>query len=390
MPIFHFTTKPLSRKQGRSATAAAAYRSGTLIHDQRTGEVWDYRRRRGVEHAEIVLPTSMRSGASWARDREALWNAAELTEKRKDARTAREYELALPHEFTRPQQIELVRQMARHFADRFGIAVDFAVHLPHPHGDQRNVHAHLQVTTRVVTEIGLGAKASMEWSDTDRAKARLPPAKQELTALRAHWAHLQNAQFAALGMSFRVDHRTLEAQGIEREPTTHVGVAVTGMTRRGMDTTVGRRIRDQQRQAAQARVQRLNERRQLERERESVAHSIRDVSADLAAARRDLVVHQPSVDLADIRRRAREEWLALRAAQRAAESGSESTAGKTAADTPKVPLEEVRRQAREAWLEGRRTGQWDRSKEADRGAERGDSSPDRGLGLGGPDDDFGL
>ena len=152
------------------------------------------------------------------------------------------------------------------------------------------------------------------------------------------------------------------------------------MTRRGMDTTVGRRIREQQRQAAQARVQRLNERRQLERERESVARSIRDVSVDLAAARRDLVVHQPSLDLADIRRQAREEWLALRAAQRAAESGSESTAGKSAADIPKVPLEEVRRQAREAWLEGRRTGKWDQSKEADRGAERGDSSPDRGLG----------
>jgi hypothetical protein len=90
MAIYHLSVKPVSRSSGRSATAAAE-----RIEDQRTGETHDYARNGGVESADIILPDH---APTWASDRAALWNAAELAEKRKDACVAREYEVALPSE----------------------------------------------------------------------------------------------------------------------------------------------------------------------------------------------------------------------------------------------------------------------------------------------------
>ena len=254
MAIYRLSMSPLSRSAGRSATASAAYRSGTKIHDQRTGMTWDFTRRTGVEHAEIVLPSSASDAGHWARDRSALWNAAELIEKRKDARTAREYGLALPHEFTRAQQIELVRRFSLELARRYQVGVDFAIHLPHWHGDDRNIHAHVLATTRQVTATGLGEKAAMEWSDTNLAKAGLGSTKKQLVSLRVFWADIQNEKFKELGMAIRVDHRTLAAQGIDRQPTSHLGPAVSAMHRQGMQTRVGQRIAQEQRQAAAQRA----------------------------------------------------------------------------------------------------------------------------------------
>ena len=106
MAVYHLTTKPISRAMGRSGPAASAYRSAEIVHDHSTGETWDYTRKQGVEHSEIVLPTSAAErDIHWARDREQLWNAAEAAEKRKDARVAREYEIALPHELSREERL---------------------------------------------------------------------------------------------------------------------------------------------------------------------------------------------------------------------------------------------------------------------------------------------
>ena len=98
MAIYHLSMKPLTRASGRSAVAAAAYRAAERLENERDGLVHDYTKRSGVEHAEIVLPAG--AEAEWARDRSALWNAAEAAEKRKDARVAREIEVALPHELS--------------------------------------------------------------------------------------------------------------------------------------------------------------------------------------------------------------------------------------------------------------------------------------------------
>ena len=154
LAIYHLAVKSVSRSTGRSAVAASAYRAGELLENERDGMVHDYTKRGGVEDKMLVVP----EGAEWALDRSALWNAAELAEKRKDAKVAREYELALPAELDRDQRRELVRGFAEELRDRYGVAVDACLHAPHDHGDDRNHHAHVMTTTRVVDADGLGAK----------------------------------------------------------------------------------------------------------------------------------------------------------------------------------------------------------------------------------------
>jgi ATP-dependent exoDNAse (exonuclease V) alpha subunit len=352
MAIYHLSVKPVSRGVGRSATAAAAYRSASQVADRTTGQVFDYTRKSGVEHAEIVLPTeAAKRDINWPREREQLWNVAEEAEKRKDARVAREYEVALPHELSQRERTELVREFSQEIANRFGVAVDFAIHKPHREGDERNHHAHVLTTTRRIEATGLGAKAEIEWADTDRAKRGLGPAKEEVAAIRERWATLTNEKLQEHGHESRVDHRSLKDQGIDREPTTHLGPAVSGMQRRGMDTEVGARIQAE----AQARLERAAELGRLERESAAIGQSILVLDGDIRSA-----------------------LQARDAQQRAAAPDRTATHDRDA----------VRREARERWLEHR-------DKQAgegrDTGQEKGaDLTRDRSKGRDTPDDDFSL
>ena len=369
MAIYHLSVKPISRSGGRSATAAAAYRSGELVHDLTSDEVFDYTRKRGVEHSEIVLPTAAaQQDINWARDRQALWNAAEQCENRSNSRVAREYELALPHELTHAQRVELVRGFAAEIANRHGVAVDFAIHAPHRSGDERNHHAHLMATTRVLEADGLGAKSEIEWSDSNRRKAGLESGKHEIAAVRGLWAQLTNEKLHAQGHDIRVDHRSLEAQGIEREPGSHLGVAVSGMERRGIETEVGKRIASEQ-EAALERLQQAAAWGQRERNQElALSTSMLSVSSDLESAKRERdqmlqkqsdqsreSSHAKVPSIEELQREGREQWLAFRAEQKlkeaAAEQKPEQARGSEKAAA--LSLDEERRQAAQRWLDYR-------------------------------------
>ncbi len=126
MAIYHMSMKPIARSGGRSAVASAAYRAAVRLKNERDGLVHDFSSRQGVEHAEIVLPAGV--SGYWARKRSALWNAAERAEKRSDARVAREFEIALPHELRSDRRVALSRAFAQDLANRYGAAVDFAIH----------------------------------------------------------------------------------------------------------------------------------------------------------------------------------------------------------------------------------------------------------------------
>jgi len=311
MAIYHLSVKPVSRGAGRSATAAAAYRAAERIEDHTTGQVFDYTRKCGVEHSEIVLPVeAARRDINWARDRQLLWNAAEVAEKRKDARVAREYEVALPNELTKTQRLELTREFGQELANRFGCAVDFAIHKPHREGDERNFHAHILATTRQVEATGLGAKTSIEWADTDRARQGLGPAKEEVTSIRERWAILTNEKLQALGLESRIDHRSLEAQGELRTPGQHLGPSVTAIERRGDHSEVGWRVREE----ADERLRLAAELGRIERERQVVERSILDLTGDVQAARHDREAGPtPHFDLEHERQTARDAWLEWRA-----------------------------------------------------------------------------
>ncbi|WAJ31641.1 Ti-type conjugative transfer relaxase TraA [Antarcticirhabdus aurantiaca] len=249
MAIYHFSMKPVSRAKGRSAVASIAYRSGEKLTNERDGITHDYTAKQGVEHAEIVLPEGV--NADWARDRSDLWNAAEFAEKRKDARVAREFEVALPHELSAEQRLEAAREMAQELADRYGAAVDFAIHAPHEASDVRNHHAHILMTTRQVTENGLGEKTYLERENKWLLANDLPTTDMQLRDLRQRWEGIANERLAMAGLDIRIDHRSHMERGLEIAPTEHVGVHASQMERRGLDVSRSRLDEDAARRNAE-------------------------------------------------------------------------------------------------------------------------------------------
>ncbi len=232
MAVYSCSASVISRASGRSAVASAAYRAGEKLTDDRQQLSWDFTQKRGVQHAEIVLPEN---APAWASDRAALWNAAELREdkstRRDSATVAREFRLALPHELDAAQRLAITSEFSRYLVNRYGAAVDFAIHDPDRKGDDRNHHAHVMMTTRRMDAEGLGVKIRQLDS---RAGGKL-----EMQGLRKEWADIQNAALEKAGIAARVDHRSLEEQGIDQEPTLHMGVAATAMERKGEVTELG-------------------------------------------------------------------------------------------------------------------------------------------------------
>ncbi|MDX0500812.1 Ti-type conjugative transfer relaxase TraA [Sinorhizobium medicae] len=238
MAIYHLSAKPISRSSGRSAVASAAYRCAVRLTNERDGMVHDFTRKEGVEHTEIVLPEGV--SADWALDRSTLWNAAEFAEKRKDARVAREFEIALPHELSAEGRIEAARTFARDLADRYGAAVDFAIHAPHEQGDIRNYHAHVMMTTRQVGESGLGEKTYLEHKNARLLAKGMPTTDLQLRDIRQSWESIANRQLQKEGLDIRIDHRSHTERGLEIAPTEHMGVHTTQMQRRGFGVSRGR------------------------------------------------------------------------------------------------------------------------------------------------------
>jgi hypothetical protein len=242
------------------------------ITDERTGEIHNYRRKRGVESADIVLPDG---APEWATDRVALWNAAEQAEKRKDACVAREFEVALPAELSPAERRRLVLDFAKEMANQEGCAVDVAIHAPGKEGDDRNHHAHILRTTRKVEVDGLGAKLDTEKAGRKRA--------EDLGAVRARWAELTNERLRENGIEVRVDHRNYAERGIETVPTLHLGPAATGYERRTGQPSENR----MRQQSAAERLVLAREVGELEREAQAAERVILDLSVGLEATQRE-------------------------------------------------------------------------------------------------------
>jgi len=284
--IYFLNMKTFGRGNGSSATSAIAYRSGERIRDERTGKVFDHTGRGGVLHTEIVLPERLADAdMSWARDRSNLWNMVEAAETRSNARVAREILVALPVELDAAQRVGLVRGFSQELADRHRFVVDFAVHAPRT--DPRNFHAHLLTSTREIHSTGFGEKTALEISDQRRLERGMSPFFQELVDTRERWAIRANEALSAAQASARIDHRSLAAQGIDREPALHLPRAIYEMERRGERNLAAEALRDAHQARIAERVQR-------------------------AAAEARHEVGRPQ-SLEDVRRQARENWLRMRA-----------------------------------------------------------------------------
>ena len=160
--------------------------------------------------------------------RAKLWNAIEAAEKRKDAQLCRELLLNLPHELTTEQQIQLVRDFVENECVRLGMIADIALHAPHRKGDHRNTHAHVMLSMREILANGAFGAKVRDWNSPEL-----------LEHLRERWAFYQNRALEKAGRSERVDHRSLEAQGIDREPEPKQGPVATQMERNGRPSKAG-------------------------------------------------------------------------------------------------------------------------------------------------------
>ncbi|WP_299629482.1 MobQ family relaxase [uncultured Tateyamaria sp.] len=227
MADYRLSVNMIGRSSGRSATAAAAYRAGQRIEDRESGLVHDYTAKRGVMHTEIIAPANT---PDWMRDRTELWNAVHKAETRKNSQLAREIQLSLPHELNHEQHANLVRRFVEEQCIARGMIADIAIHAPssHPAADQRNHHAHVMLTTREFVGDGWAKRKNRDWHETEM-----------IEEWREAWADHQNRELERIGSSERVDHRSLEDQGIMREPQKHLGPIATEIERDGRSSHRG-------------------------------------------------------------------------------------------------------------------------------------------------------
>ena len=246
--IYHWNIGIVSRGKGKSAVAAAAYRSGEKLTNEWDGMTHDYTRKGGVVHAEIMLPPHAPPSFS---DRSTLWNSVELYEKAGNAQLAREIDAALPIELSREEQIRLVREYcSSQFVSR-GMCVDFCLH----DTGSGNPHCHIMLTMRPLDERGAWAAKSKKEYDLDEngERIRLPSGrykthKVDLTGWndkgnallwRKAWADISNAYLERAGSPERIDHRSNAERGIDELPTVHMGVAACQMEKKGIATEKG-------------------------------------------------------------------------------------------------------------------------------------------------------
>ncbi len=204
MALFHSTTKIITRSDGGNAVAAAAYRSGTRMTCQRTGQVFNYTRKKEVTYRAILAPPN---SPDWAVQRERLSNAIETVEKsRVNAQLWREVEIALPLALTPEQHIQLLTKYVQEQFVKKAMIADIALH-----AKPGNIHAHILLTLRDITPTGFGAKRR-DWND-----------KALVTQWREAWATACNAALEQAGSNERIDHRSNKDRGIDTPATKHLG-----------------------------------------------------------------------------------------------------------------------------------------------------------------------
>lgn len=246
--IYHCSIKIVSRGKGKSAVAAAAYRSGEKLTNEWDGLTHDYTKKGGVVHSEILLPAHAPPAFS---DRSILWNSVELSEKSNNAQLAREVEIALPVELPREEQTRLVRDYCSSQFVSKGMVADFNLH----DTGGGNPHAHILLTMRPLDEKGAWLpKSKKEYVlDENGEKIHLPSgwyktrkvdlvdwnSRENAEVWRRAWADLANEFLAQNNRPERIDHRSYERQGIDQIPTVHVGVSATQMEKKGIVTERG-------------------------------------------------------------------------------------------------------------------------------------------------------
>lgn len=199
--LFRVEVKTIKRSAGHSATAAAAYRSGARIIDERTGEIHDYRKKRGIISSRIILPDNAPADLA---DRATLWNTAEAAENRKNSVTGREVLLSLPSDLSPDERADLATNFAQWLSDNYQVAADVSLHAPDRRGDDRNHHAHILMTTRRVTQDGLGEKTR----ELDDRKSG------QIDSIREQWQTMANRALERAGLEPTLNRESKQTRAV--------------------------------------------------------------------------------------------------------------------------------------------------------------------------------
>ena len=230
--ICHVKVNAIQRSAGRSVTAAVGYRDGEKIKDIRTGETFDYTHKQGVEHSENILPENVKKKYTT----EELWNAAEAAERKSNSVVGREYVVAIPSELDAKERKKLAVDFATYIVGKYNVAANVAIHEPGRQGDERNYHAHIMTSTRVLTPEGFGEKT------------RVLDVKQtshlEIRNIRETWAAMSNQALEKAGSDRRMNPLSFAERGLDRMPEIHLGPMAAAMERRGIATGKGDRNRE--------------------------------------------------------------------------------------------------------------------------------------------------
>ncbi|KAB8333599.1 hypothetical protein SD80_012440 [Scytonema tolypothrichoides VB-61278] len=214
---YRLETKNVKRSEGHSSVAAAAYNTAEKLYDERTGITHDYRNKQHVYGNEILAPAN---APAWVFDRNRLWNECEKAEdtstRPKDARPARQLILSFPAFLSHDEKVSVSRSFLQRECVAKGMVVDMAYH-DFEGEKSHNPHAHVLLTTRLLDGDRFGNK-ERKWN-----------AKQQLQEWREKWAEYLNRHLEQNGYQQRVDHRSYEAQGIDRIPQLHEGRSVTAL-----------------------------------------------------------------------------------------------------------------------------------------------------------------
>jgi hypothetical protein len=143
--------------------------------------------------------------------------------------------IALPRELDNAGRIDLTRDFI-HAIGGDRVPWFFAIHQEGK--DAHNPHAHIAIRD-VDIETG---KRVLRLSDSPRDRERDGLEPNAVNFVRRVWEDRANAALARAGVATRIDRRTLEAQGIEREPTIHIGPEAALIHRRVQEPTSRKRV----------------------------------------------------------------------------------------------------------------------------------------------------
>ncbi|AMD01574.1 MobA/MobL family protein [Halomonas chromatireducens] len=282
MALYHFHVNVIQRSQGRMATAAAAYRAGECIVDERTGIQHDYTRKSGVQSTALLLP----GGSTEARA--AFWNRIEHHHTRINAVVAREIEVSLPAELDDDQRYELAVTFARELADKYRVAIDVALHAPRTITDRDldlnpeqfhmtdpktgrrhngNWHAHMLIAACHVESDGTLGKKCLNLDPIHCQRHKIPNVAERE---RGNWARMQNSALQRAYKADRVDHRSYADRDCDREPTAHLGGFAARMLREGTPQHSELAMLNREIMAANHKIARLREQARQERIEQSL------------------------------------------------------------------------------------------------------------------------